>query len=180
MNSFSALEILNKLDQNGRYIYLGRDLRKLFFNDRNHAFQAGLKRLVRNGILQKPARAIYVFAYSRHKGAETIEEIAINLRRGHYNYISLESALSIYGAISQIPLGRLTVMTTGRVGEFSTPFGTIEFTHTKRPISQIMNSTRDIGRPLRLADKVTAFRDLKRVGRNIHLVNQSEIYEQST
>lgn len=38
--------------------------------------------------------------------------------RGEYNYISLESALSEYGIISQIPIDRLTIMTTGRKGEY--------------------------------------------------------------
>ncbi len=180
MNSYSALETLNYFDQKGRYIFSWRDLRKLFPGDQHHAFQAGLQRLEKNGILQKPARGVYVFSYSRHKGVDTIEEIAINLRRGHYNYISLESALSIYGVISQVPLSRLSVMTTGRTGEFRTPFGTIEFTHTKRSFSQIINDTQDIGRPLRLASKATAFRDLKRVGRNIHLIDQSELDEQYT
>ncbi len=33
---------------------------------------------------------------------------------GEYNYVSLESMLSEYGLISQIPIDRLTVMTTGR------------------------------------------------------------------
>ena len=34
----------------------------------------------------------------------TVEHVAIALRRGHYSYVSLESALSEYGAISQVPL----------------------------------------------------------------------------
>ncbi len=41
----------------------------------------------------------------------------------------LESALSEYGVISQIPIDRLTIMTTGRKGHYKTPYGTIEFTH---------------------------------------------------
>ncbi|MDV7106381.1 hypothetical protein R3X26_18525 [Vibrio sp. TH_r3] len=32
--------------------------------------------------------------------------------------------LSDFGVISQIPVDRLTVMTTGRSGEFKTPLGT--------------------------------------------------------
>ncbi len=59
---------------------------------------------------------VYPFTLSRHKGGNTIEYVAKSLRRGEYNYISLESALSKYGVISQIPIDRLTVMTTGRKG----------------------------------------------------------------
>ena len=58
------------------------------------------------------------------------------MRRGEYSYISLETMLSEYGAISQVPIDRLTVMTTGRKGEYETPFGVIEFTHTKRKYSR--------------------------------------------
>lgn len=46
----------------------------------------------------------------------TIEHIAKALRPEKYNYVSLESILSEYGVISQIPMDRLTVMTTGREG----------------------------------------------------------------
>ncbi len=177
MNIASALKSLHALDAKGRYVYTSKDLGKVFSNDSRHAFQAALKRLVKNGILQRVARGVYVFAYSRNIGADTVELIAKSLRRGHYSYVSLESALSIYGAISQVPIDRLTVLTTGREGEFKTPFGVIEFIHTKRSVSEIIGSTDHIGQPLRMAKRKTAFRDLKRVGRNVHLVDESEIYE---
>ena len=128
-------------------------------------------------MLQRAARGVYVFAYSRNINADTVELIAKTLRRGHYSYISLESALSLYGAISQVPVDRLTVMTTGREGEFKTPFGVIEFTHTKRSVSEIIGNVIQTDRPLRIATRKTAYRDLKRVGRNVHLVDESEIYE---
>jgi len=47
--------------------------------------------------------------------------------------------LSEYGVISQIPLDRLTVMTTGRKGIYKTIYGTIEFTHTKRSVENILD-----------------------------------------
>jgi hypothetical protein len=109
--------------------------------------------------------------------SHTVEQIAKTLRRGEYNYVSLESALSEYGAISQIPIDRLTVMTTGRKGTYQTPYGIIEFTHTKRPVRDIVQHIRDIKRPLRIATAQTAWRDLKRVGRNTHLVNQETLQD---
>ena len=84
--------------------------------------------------------------------------------------------LSEYGVISQIPLDRLTLMTTGRKGIYQTPYGIIEFTHTKRSVSDILKNTKRItGNPLRIALKKTAWRDLKRVGRNLDLVNLAEL-----
>ncbi|WP_422135665.1 hypothetical protein [Endozoicomonas sp. ALD040] len=68
-------------------------------------------------------------------------------------------------------------MTTGRKGEYKTPFGTIEFTHTKRPASKIIDCIDSNGRPLRMASKEADWRDLKRVGRNTHLVDKQAVYE---
>ena len=98
-------------------------------------------------------------------------------RRGCYNYTSLESALSEYGAISQILIDRITVMTTGRKAEITTPYGTIEFTHTNRKASDILRGTIDFDRPLRFATAATAYRDLKRVGRNLHMVSENDLNE---
>lgn len=79
--------------------------------------------------------------------------------------------LAEYGVISQIPLDRLSIMTTGREGVYKTAYGTIEFTHTKRSISDIIDNIRTIEkRPLRIATQGAALRDLKRVGRNLHLL----------
>lgn len=72
--------------------------------------------------------------------------------------------------ISQIPIDRLTAMTTGRKGVFKTPYGVIEFTHTDRCDIDILNNTILYDRPLRIATESAAIRDLKRVGRNTHLI----------
>ena len=61
-----------------------------------------------------------------------IEKVAVCLRCGEYGYVSLESALAEYGAILQIPMSRITVMTTGRSAEIGMPYGVIEFTRTAR------------------------------------------------
>ncbi len=107
-----------------------------------------------------------------------VEKIAVCLRRGAYSYVSLESALSEYGVISQIPMSRITVMTTGPGGVIGTPYGVIEFTHTVRPWRDILEKTLVMdGRPLRIARVETALRDLRRVGRNLHLVNETSYRE---
>ena len=68
-------------------------------------------------------------------------------------------------------------MTTGRTGTFDTPFGLVEFTHTKRSTSDILEQTRDVGRPLRVATPSAASRDLRRVGRNVHLIDEGKLEE---
>jgi len=178
MKQTVAIQRLSELDQQGRYVFTQHDLEKIFPEDNKRTLHAGLERLVKQNVLERVARGIYLYALSHHrKGPNTLELIAKTLRRGEYNYISLESALSAYGVISQIPVDRLTVMTTGRKGEYKTHYGTIEFTHTKRPVSEIIQSFTTINRPLRMATKEAAWRDQKRVGRNIHLVQKEMINE---
>ena len=177
MNQTIAIERLTEFDKQGRYVFTLQDIAKIFPEDNGKTLQAGLNRLTKQGFLIRAIKGIYVFALSRQKGKDTLELIAKTMRRGEYSYLSLESALAEYGVISQIPIDRLTIMTTGRKGEYKTPFGTIEFTHTKRSPSQIIDSIQTVGRPLRLATKEAAWRDLKRIGRNTHLVNEQAIYE---
>ncbi len=171
MDSLTAQQVFRTWDRQGRYVFLHRDLAKLFPDDSPKTLQEGINRLVKQGVLVRASRGVYVNPHARSLDAYTLERVAAALRRGEYNYVSLESALSEYGAISQVPMDRLTVMTTGRRGTCRTPFGTIEFTHTKRPVRDLLARMTDIGRPLRFATPDAAWADLKRVGRNVHLVD---------
>lgn len=176
MNKTDAIKALREWDKQGYYVFLKHDFAKLFPNDSHKTLSEGLNRLVKDKLLQRACRGVYVNTEAKSFDRFTIERIAKALRRGEYNYVSLESMLSEYGAISQILIDRLTVMTTGRKGIYTTPYGTIEFTHTNRSQEDIINSTiTSSDRPLRIATKKTAWRDLKRVGRNINLVNKEEL-----
>lgn len=172
-----AIKTLTSWSRKDRVVFTGNELRKLFPNDGEAAFRKGLHRLVAQGVLIRLSRGLFIFALSDRHDPHLLEKIAVTLRRGHYNYLSLESALSEYGVISQVPLAGITVMTTGRSGTFETPYGRIEFTHTKRPADDILEHTRDVGRPLRLATPSAASRDLRRVGRNEHLIDDEELVE---
>ncbi len=175
MDRQTAIRVLTEWDNKGHYVFTLHDLAKLFPDDSPKTLQEGVNRLVRGGLLQRACRGVYINLLARSRDSDTIERIAQALRRGEYNYVSLESALSEYGAISQIPLDRLTVMTTGRKGTYHTPWGTIEFTHTKRAVSDIIVSIRHTNRPLRMATPQAAWRDLKRVGRNTQLVDEGAL-----
>lgn len=171
MNLSTALRTLVGWDARGRYVWTTRDLAKLFPEDSPKAFEAGLARLVRGGVLRRACKGIYVLPEARSDDGRTLERVARALRRGRHSYVSLESALSEHGAISQVMPDRLTIMTTGRRGTVRTPWGTLELTHTRRPAIAVLDATLEVGRPLRLASARTAWRDLKRVGRNVHLVD---------
>jgi hypothetical protein len=175
MKQSQALEVLHRWDQRGRQVFTQADLARLFDGESPKTLQISIDRLVHRGLLIRACRGVYVFAYGQIRGGEILEQVARAIRRGHYNYVSLESALSEYGAISQIPIDRLTVMTTGRKGTYRTPWGVIEFTHTARPVRELIGRMRDVGRPLRLATPQSAWADLKRVGRNTHLVDEETL-----
>lgn len=177
MNAAKAIEVLDVWALRGRYVFTHRDMTKLFLEDSAKTLQEGINRLVKQQILERVARGIYLYRRTPRRDAYPLEHIAVAMRRGDYSYVSLESALSEYGAISQIPMDRLTVMTTGRKGTYRTPYGTIEFTHTKRPAGDLIKRMKDIGRPLRFATLESAWADLKRVGRNIHLVDLENAFD---
>ena len=133
MNQIDAIHRLTRIDrEHGVCVFSKDDLRQLFNEDNENALTAGIQRLARSGILVRAVNGVYVNALSDNK-LDLTENIAKVMRRGQYSYVSLESALSEYGVISEIPMV-LTVMTTGRGGRYDTPYGTLEFTHTKRLI----------------------------------------------
>jgi hypothetical protein len=130
--------------------------------------------------LKRVAKGLYVNPSATSKNRWLAEEIAKALRPGCISYVSLESILSEYGAISQIPINTMTVMTTGRSGVHKTPYGTIEFTHTKRaPAEILMRTLAPKGRPLRIATRSAAVRDLMRVGRNVNMIIHDEPEDES-
>ena len=93
------------------------------------------------------------------------------MRSGVLNYISLESQLSYSGDISQVIMDRVTVITKGRSGTFSTPYGVIEFTHTKKLISHIApNLYFDPDIKMYRANTEQAIADLKDCRRNVSML----------
>ena len=174
MRTPDAIKKLENLDALlDRYIYTRDDLRIAFPDEADKTLEKTIEKLVKEQILSRPARGVYLFELSRNKNnGYLLEAIARTLRQNEQSYVSLESALSEYGVISQIPISHLTVMTTGRAGKVETPYGVIEFTHTKRGFMDIVERCQDIpGRPLPLATKEAAYADLKRVGRNLNMVD---------
>ena len=170
MKLTEAVSVLQAFEERGRCVYRTRDLRKLFTDSSSAAFRATIHRLKAAGRLTSACRDVYVFRDGRASRMHLLDEIAATARRGDICYVSLESALAEYGLISQIPVGRITVMTDGRSSELVTPFGVIEFTHSARDKADLLKRSVDVGRPLLLATRNAALSDLRRVGRNLHLL----------
>ena len=176
MKKMDAVSKLAALDRVGVYVLSKADLAKAFPDEKEKAFEKSLQRLVSDGILQRVAKGVYVSTMAKSKKGQVIEDIASVLRRGHFSYVSRESMLSEYGVISQVPMSRVTLMTTGANGLYETPYGTIEFTHTKRrPVELIARTVSVKGRPLRVATKQAAVADLMRAGRNTNMIDMNEL-----
>lgn len=174
MRQKDAVKLLHEMDADGRRVYLTCDIRKMFPGDSDKALAESIARMVKDEVFERPVRGVYVFKNSRHPRTNLLYEVARTLRRGFYSYLSLESALSEYGLISQVPTG-LTFMTTGRRGEFKTPYGTIEFNHTSRSPKDFIPDLLENGRPLPIANAQRALKDLHRVGRNTQLLLKDEV-----
>jgi len=178
MKKIDAIKSLQQLDQRGVYVFQQRDFAKMFPNEQEKALEKSLQRLVTDGIIERVAKGVYVNPMAKSKRANIIEDIAIALRLGSFSYVSLETILSEYGIISQVPMSRITIMTTGAKGKYPTPYGTIEFTHTKRGPAEIFKRTvLAKGRPLRIATREAALQDLNRVGRNKNMVDRRELQD---
>lgn len=172
MKQSDLLYSLSELDRRGRRVFTVDDMAKIMGITSARTLESTLYREVRKKkpLLARVAHGVYMNALSQKPMTHIQEEIARALRRGARNYVSFESALSEHGRISQIPVGTLTVATTGRAGRFTTPYGMIEFTQVKHSAVTIAKNVLDTSRPLAVANEDFALEDLKAAKRNLHLV----------
>jgi len=126
---------------------------------------------VKKGVLRRVAQGVFESALSPPEASTAIYQIIRKLRGSVLSYISLESQLSHTGEISQVMMDRVTVVTKGRSGTFSTPYGVIEFTHTKKSVTEIFpNLYFDASINMYRATSEQAIADLKDCRRNIHML----------
>ena len=135
------------------------------------AFRKFLTDSTKRGRLRRVVKGFYESVLSPPERETAIYKIIKKLRSDVLNYISLESQLSHTGDISQVMMGRVTVVTKGRSGRFDTPYGVIEFTHTKKPIEHIApNLYYDPDIKMLRANTEQAIADLKHCRRNLHML----------
>ena len=83
MKKVEAILTLAALDRYGVYVLTKRDLAKAFPLENEKAFEKSLQRLVKDGILQRVAKGVYVNPMAKSQKGRTVEDIAAVLRRGH-------------------------------------------------------------------------------------------------
>lgn len=175
IDSLGLIKSLQDLDRKGIRVFTTGDFRKILHGKPESKIARIMLDARDAGLISSPARGVFVYEQTTKPRTHLIYEVARTLRRGSYTYLSLESALSEYGVISQIPVHHHTFMTTGRKGVFDTPYGKIEFTHTCRDPLGIIADMVDVDRPLPIATPERSLADLRRVGRNLHLVQEEEV-----
>ena len=171
MKRADAVSALRSFDGKGLSFFSSTSLGTLF-NESGPTLRSTIRSLIAAGILQRVSRNLYHYSWSSSPEEHLAEQAAVFLRRGHYCFESLESAASKWGIVSQVPIDRITVMTTGREGEFRTPFGTIEFVHTSAGSDEILSNTVERpGNPLRIATKEYTLKNMRTCRRSMHLVD---------
>ncbi|MFZ0606859.1 MAG: hypothetical protein WAM75_04160 [Xanthobacteraceae bacterium] len=169
------LHKLDEADRKGVWAFTSATFAALFDNPSPNYLRLMMKRLADQGVLMRAARGVYVNPRARSMPRDVRAGLIRFLRPREVSYVSLESKLSEAGAISQVPTV-LSCMTTGSPGRFDTPWGAIEFTHTNRNIAFGTDvHTRDDG--LIEATVERSARDLRRVGRNVGLIDSETLAE---
>lgn len=177
MKLLELQQSLNELEkQTHSAMFSYKQARVLFADENEHAMYTALCRHTKKGVIERVCKGIWINPLSRFANNDTrLEELTCLLRPDSFSYVSLESVLSQASVISQQMFGYLTVMTTGASKTIKAPFGTLEMIHTKRPLTEVSSHKTPQGRVLPWADVKTAYRDLKRVGRNVEMVDESQL-----
>jgi len=158
---------LELLASSEHYLFSVSDFASLFSEKSSTALLVLLGRAVKSGILDRVCRGFYIYKKVAYPKDLLLYHLAGRLRSFNFCYLSLESVLSENGIISQIPLGCITLMTSGRSGIINcNQYGRIEFTHTKKNYKDIGHFlTYNFRYKLWCASAQLALQDLHDVGR---------------
>lgn len=170
---------LSKNANDKHYLFTLRDLRPLYPNLSDSAFKTLFSRAVHSGLLVRVCRGLYLFEKALPPDGLLLFHAAALIRADELNYISLETVLSDAGVISQIPINRISIMSSGRSNIINcNDFGIIEFVHTnQKPSDLIKQLTYDHDCGLWRANVTLALRDMKATGRNRDLIDEDTINE---
>lgn len=143
------------------------------------AFKTLLTRAQKRNILKRICRGLYSYPSRYRSTGLILFHAAARLRAHEFNYISLETALSDIGVISQIPMNWITVMSSGRTQTIDCGnYGHIEFIHTKKKPKALQDSlSYDKRCRLWRAKIPLAIADMKRTHRNIDLIDRNMLNE---
>lgn len=166
---------LNSLADQAHYLFTPNDLRSLLMDLSNTAFKTLLSRAVKEGYLERICRGLYLYPNTMPTDGLLLFHAAARLRADGFNYISLETVLSEAGVISQMPINRISLMSSGRSNVIPCGrWGSIEFVHTEQKPIDVMNQLiYDKRCGLWRANIALALRDMRATHRSLDLIDWS-------
>jgi len=170
---------LESLSTAEHYLFTPTDLRSLFPNTSEAAFKTLLCRAVRSGHLARVCRGLYLYDRVDVPRGLVLFHAAARLRADTFNYISLETALSDAGALSQMPINWITLMSSGRSSTIRCgAWGTIDCVHTSQTPEAVADELHyDERCHLWRASVGLALRDMRAVRRDLTSTDWSVVDE---
>jgi len=164
---------LASLADGEHYLFAMSDLKAILPDKNSLSFRALIGRAEKSGLLKRVCRNLYLYPKVDYPAGLILYHAAARLRAGEFNYISLETALSDAGIISQIPMHWITLMSSGRSYTVDCgSFGHIEFVHTKKNLDKVVDELHyDSVCHLWRASAALALRDMALTRRNIDLID---------
>ncbi len=160
-------------------LFTPADLRSVLSNHSDAAFKTLLSRAVSEGHLTRLCRGLYLYEKAGPDRGLILPHAAAKLRPLGLNYLSLETVLSDAGIISQIPMNRIMVISSGRSAVIDCGrWGSIEFVKTcQRPDELVGNLAYDPVARLWRANVKQALRDMRVTHRNLDLIDWKAAHE---
>lgn len=177
MRTLAVLEkSLSNLADSEHFLFSENDFLSIFPGLTVQNLRMAISRAVKNGILERVCKGIYLYSKSGFDSSIVLFKVASKLRADFFNYVSFETVLSQAGLISQMPLGWISVMTTGRRGIINCGrFGSVEFIHTQKNLEKIMPSLHlDTETGMFWASEELALQDMKDAKRPLDLVQKEQ------
>jgi len=173
------MHVISQLASPQACLFTSSDLRSILPNQSETSFKTLLSRAVIERHLTRLCRGLYLYEKANIDQGLILPHAVSKLRPLGLNYLSLETVLSDAGVISQIPINRITVMSSGRSGVIDCgPWGSIEFVKThQRPTDLVGNLEYDPRARLWRASIAQALRDMRATHRNIDLIDWNVAHE---
>ena len=127
MERLSQSEIIKKLSSEDLSLFTISDFKKLFLIKKDNTLYKIIERLNKKGILKRLTKRKYLFSFSQPSDFQIANFIYSP------SYISLESALSFYGIITQFPY-QITSITSKKTKNIETLNKEFIFFHIKKEL----------------------------------------------
>lgn len=173
------MDVISQVASPQACLFTPADLRAILPEHSDNAFKTLLSRAVKEGHLTRLCRGLYLYEKANPDLGFILHHAAAKLRPWGLNYLSLETVLSDAGVISQIPINRITLMSSGRSCVIDCgDWGTIEFVKTRQQPEDLVGQLEyDANARLWRATVPQALRDMRATRRDLDLIDWKAAHE---